>query len=128
MGRGGFTFVEILILLIIFAILFSVAIPKFIGYRRDAIKGLETATVGAIESGLRIYSFESNVRDRTPEFPPTLDSAAYGDAKKNNPFFINILKPPGSTKYWEKLNDYDYISPTEATYRYDPTNGTFEKL
>lgn len=53
--HGGFTLVELVIVIVVIGILSAVAIPKFLSLRKDAEHGAVDATIGALESALSIY-------------------------------------------------------------------------
>lgn len=64
-GEGGFTFVEVLAVILILGVLIAVALPNYFGAEADAKRAVDMANVRAINSALALYLF------RTPAGCPT---------------------------------------------------------
>lgn len=120
----GFTFVEILIVMVILSIISGISTVVFISLRKDATKAAEDASVAAVRSGIQTYYLQSQTTMRMPEYPAQLDNAGDGSASYANPFFTNVL-----SSYiigdWSKLG-FAYKGPTGVVYTYTPSNGKFE--
>lgn len=64
-GKGGFTLIEIVIVIVLLSILAAVAYPKYLDLRDDAHKSADLATIGALRAGVHIYFAKNR------EFPDT---------------------------------------------------------
>jgi len=58
----GWTYVEIIMVLVILGIIMVIAVPKFINFRADAEKAAEEATIGAVQAGITIYNAAEQAR------------------------------------------------------------------
>ena len=61
-GRGAFTLIEIVIILLVLGIISAVAIPKFVNLAETANRASEEYTVGAIREGLNLKQAEDAVQ------------------------------------------------------------------
>ena len=57
-GRGGFTLVEIMIVVAIIALLTAIAIPAFLQYRRDAHISMVTNEMRLFRDGFKCYNIK----------------------------------------------------------------------
>src|SRR3954465_3701348 len=71
-SKGGFTLVEILIVVIILGILAAIVIPQFTNASTDARKNSLTSQLQTVRSQLELYKLQHN--DKLPAF-----SGATGD-------------------------------------------------
>ena len=124
--RTGFTFIELAIAIAVVGVLAVAAFPAYRSIHENAIKGQESGVVGAVRSGLKNYSAQSQVMARQPAYPATLDGAGAGNSTQANPFFSTILEHP-ITSGWYKA-DLTYTGPSGNDYAYDPTLGTFDPV
>ncbi len=79
-GEEGFTFVEVLAVILILGVLLAVALPNYFGAEADARQAVRSANVRAINSALSLYRY------RTPAGCPA-DAAAF-TAFLNNPAYF----------------------------------------
>jgi general secretion pathway protein G len=96
---GGFTLIELMIVVSIIAILASIAIPKFASLIRKAKEGSTKGSLGALRSAMSIY-----YSDNEGQFPQTL-AAFTVNAKYMN--LIPLLRLP------------DYHSDTNSVFPID---------
>jgi prepilin-type N-terminal cleavage/methylation domain-containing protein len=59
-GEGGFTFVEVLAVILILGVLIAVALPNYFGAEADARTAVRSANVRAINSALALYQFRNS--------------------------------------------------------------------
>ncbi len=58
--EGGFTFVEVLAVVLLLGILVLVALPNYFGAENDARRQVDRANVRAINAALALYRFRNN--------------------------------------------------------------------
>ncbi|HET8680020.1 MAG TPA: prepilin-type N-terminal cleavage/methylation domain-containing protein, partial [bacterium] len=56
----GFTFVEVLAVVMLLGILIAVAMPQYFGAQGDARRNADLATMRAINSAVALYQFRNN--------------------------------------------------------------------
>jgi general secretion pathway protein G len=102
--RGGFTLMEVLLVLVILVVLASMAVTVFSGTQAQAEKRAAAAQVGIFKSAVTMYKFD------TKDFPDNLESLVTrpGDAKLADrwagPYIDKVPKDP-----WD--NDYRFAAP-----------------
>ncbi len=80
-NKGGFTMVELMVVVIIVAILAAAAIPFYTANVKKAIRTEAVATLGAIRSAQRIYKAEiGGYSDDMGSLGVTIDDEQYFDA------------------------------------------------
>ncbi|MFC1668100.1 type II secretion system protein [Chlamydiota bacterium] len=122
--RTGFTLIELVMVIVILAVLASVAIPIYVNLRDDANEAAEQGVVGGVRAGILTY-FVDPSRGNYTSYPATLDSAS-GDAAPGNPYFDTVLAQGGITQGWTK-SGLVYTGPTTVNeYTYTPATGSFD--
>jgi|GEM_PF-3781604 len=64
---GGFTLIEMIIVILLIAILSTVAVPKFIDLTESALQAAEKATIASIQRAIAIaYGTQGNTESSGP--------------------------------------------------------------
>lgn len=96
-ARSGFTFVEILLVVVIIGILASMVLPRFVGRSEDARRQVAMSDINAsIATALDMYELDNGV------YPDKLDDllAKPGDLKSwNGPYLKKEPLDPWGRKY-----------------------------
>jgi general secretion pathway protein G len=66
--RGGFTLVEVLLVLVILVVLVSLAVPAYMKAQQKAFMNAAKAQIGSLEEALDMFQLDTGV------FPSTLDA------------------------------------------------------
>lgn len=61
-GANALTLIELIMILTILGIIAIIAIPKLTGFREEAQKAAEEATIGAVQSGITITTAAEEAR------------------------------------------------------------------
>jgi prepilin-type N-terminal cleavage/methylation domain-containing protein len=127
-GRRGFTFLELIIILIISGILAAIAVPKYISFQKEAELAIEKQQAASVKVGVNSYYIQSITSGRLPQYPAALDSANNTYSSVQNPFFGLVVNSPGvSRPRWRKLSSAVYQGSSGLFYFYSPSTGTFEE-
>jgi prepilin-type N-terminal cleavage/methylation domain-containing protein len=77
-GQQGFTFVEVLAVILVIGVLVAIALPNYFGAEADARTAVRTANVRAINSALALYQYRNNGACPTAaQFPAFLTNPTY---------------------------------------------------
>ncbi len=109
-GQGGFTLLEILIVVAIIAILAAVVVPKIVGRVDDAQISKVKSDIKALEAALDLYRLDNFQYPSTDQGLQALVSKPAGEPEPRN------WKPGGYIKRLEKDpwgHDYQYLNPGE---------------
>jgi len=109
-GQGGFTLLEILIVVAIIAILAAVVVPKIVGRVDDAQISKVKSDIKALEAALDLYRLDNFQYPSTDQGLQALVSKPSGEPEPRN------WKPGGYIKRLEKDpwgHDYQYLNPGE---------------
>jgi type II secretion system protein G len=113
--QGGFTLIEILIVIVILAILAAIAIPAYMTQRGKAKNAAVREGIHSIQIGVQSYAL-----DNGDSYPPAVNtSAALVDAK-GNPYVDQWPKNPVSgapMKDSTSQGDYSYSSGSTTTFQ-----------
>ena len=82
-GNGGFTLIELVIIIVVLGILAAVAIPKYQDISGEAREASCRASLGSLRSGITIYYANQAVRTGTADWPE-LDSLVTYDVVMAN--------------------------------------------
>lgn len=89
-ARGGFTLIELVVVIVILAILAAVIVPRFFGRTEDAKISNAITTIKTLDGLIDMYSAD------TTSFPPTLDALINNPQVKgwNGPYLKNQASIP----------------------------------
>ncbi|MCW3097407.1 MAG: ral secretion pathway protein [Chthonomonadaceae bacterium] len=113
-ARGGFTLIELVVVIVILAILAAVIVPRFFGRTDDAKISSALTTIKSLDDSVALYNAD------TGSFPPTLDGLISNPQVKgwNGPYLKNqstVPLDPWGHPYAYKVpgdagRDYDIVS------------------
>ena len=102
---GGFTLIEIMVVVIVLGILAATIIPQFIGTKKDAQVSAAKSSIAELESALERFYIHMDRHPTTEEGLKVLVEAPSGDGKKWQGPYVKLLRPDP----WG--NPYQYRSP-----------------
>ncbi len=102
-NEGGFTFVELLAVVLLLGILVLVALPNYFGAENDARRAADRANVRSINAALALYRYRNNGTCPTTEtFPDFVENTSYfPDGKPIDPW----TNPPSSEPYADTYSE-----------------------
>lgn len=113
-AKGGFTLIELVVVIVILAILAAVIVPNFMHRTEDAKMANAVATIKTLDGAIDMYTVD------TGSLPPTLDALITNPQVKgwNGPYLknqSNVPMDPWGHPYTFKQpgdngHDYDIIS------------------
>ncbi len=132
MRKGGFTLIELIMVIVILGVLAAIALPKFSDLTTKAEVAGEAGVFGGIKAALAVYYADaiSNGATGTDRWPVDLedvDGSVTVEATDN--LFTGILINPVSkiSDNWNEDGVNSYIGPTGSGYTYTNTTGAFTK-
>jgi general secretion pathway protein G len=89
-ARGGFTLIELVVVIVILAILAAVIVPRFFGRTDDAKISSAVTTISSIDNAISLFNAD------TGSFPPNLDALITNPQIKgwNGPYLKNQSSVP----------------------------------
>jgi hypothetical protein len=136
--QGGFSLVELAILLVLVLVIVVVAAVNretLFGSPRSPGDGDGAHSPDFIQQAIARYAEESRESGREPLYPLQLDDAPVGtQASADSPLFTNVV-PDGITSEWRKVGANQYIRTSDlpaeprdfsTTWFYDAQSGSFE--
>ena len=107
-GQGGFTLIEILVVVVILGILASIIVPKIMKRPEEARRTKAIVDIKAIETALNLYRLDNGVYPSTEQgLEALVTKPTYGIIPKNwteEGYLDKVPKDP-----WKNL--YVYLSP-----------------
>src|SRR5271169_4366146 len=102
-GRGGFTLVEIMVVVIVISILAATIIPKFVGTTHDAKVATAKSNIAELDSALERFNVQMDAYPSTEEgLKALVEKPANDDGKWRGPY-VKMLRPdPGGQPYQYK--------------------------
>ncbi|GAA1537012.1 hypothetical protein GCM10009827_064680 [Dactylosporangium maewongense] len=109
-GDGGFTLVELLVVVVIIGVLVAIAVPMYLNYRKGAAnKSAESDVRAAVSAAEQFYTENGN------EYPADVQSAAEGagidmylDAAAKTGVKQTANASPGNKLYFHNFKDGTY--------------------
>jgi len=127
--RGGFTLIELIVVLVVIGFLAAIAVPRFVDLTNQARTASEQGTVGAVRAGIALQYAGSPA---PKAFPESLDSATAADNCGPDPTatadacFSTVTEPvvDGTADGWRKCTGgVIYRGPTNC-YQYGGATGS----
>jgi general secretion pathway protein G len=110
-GRGGFTLIEIMVVVIVIGILAATIIPKFMGTTHDAKVATAKGNIAELDSALERYNVQMDSYPSTEEgLKALVDKPANDDGKWRGPY-IKMLRPDP----WNQPYQYKYPGTRHTT-------------
>jgi MSHA pilin protein MshA len=123
--KGGFTLIELIIVIVILGIMSIVAIPKYFDLQAQAKASAEKGVVGGVRAGIATF-YGNSCAGGTCAYPATLDAAATAVCGVANLCFANALAQAITDPTWAKTAATTYTGPTGTIYTYTVATGTFQ--
>ena len=95
--QGGFTLVEIMVVIVILGLLAAIVAPNVIGSQLEANKGIARTTIGEIDKAIELYMIRNNQRKPTMEELVEEDENGQRYLKMN--FEADLPKDPWGNEY-----------------------------
>lgn len=126
-SNGGFTLIELVIIILVLGLLAATALPRFLDLRSQAQQAAEKGVVGGVRGGIAI-AYASNVLNTTTStWPDQLDSYGTGTNTTGTRYFSGVIDPGLDDGNWQKTGTSPdtYLGPAGNTYIYYASSGEF---
>lgn len=114
--KRGFTFIEIIMTILIISILAVIALPRYIEFRIDAKTSRVKANLGIVRTGIENYRLESIVKSGINKYPQWNEVNESSNNAQDSKIMTNgdiPDNPFSSTTKFNKRKDYVYRVTTE---------------
>jgi len=108
---GGFTLIEIMVVVIILGVLAATIIPQFIGTTHDAKVSTAKSNIAELENALQRFNVQLDRYPTAEEGLKVLVDTPAGDDKKWRGPYINLLRPDP----WGNPYQYRYPGTRRST-------------
>ena len=113
-GTGGFTFIEIMVVVAILAILAALVVPRIMGRTDDAKRTAAKVQIRNIEGALQLYKLDNGVYPSTEQgLKALVEKPSVGVVPKK--WKIGGYLPKLPEDPWG--NPYKYLSPAQSPFR-----------
>ncbi|MDO8462058.1 MAG: type II secretion system protein [Deltaproteobacteria bacterium] len=128
-AEGGFTLIELVLVIAILGILAVAALPSFINIVGNAETSARDGVVGGVRTGIANQRALNVAQGGAGTPPAVLDGAANGACGAANQCFTGVLQTPVEEGRWSKAGLAYTFTPTgggaASTYTYVPATGAF---
>lgn len=111
--RGGFTLIEVLLVLAILGVIAAMVVPNLLGRQQEANKKATMQSINSVENAAKMYATE-----HAGEYPPTLNELLLQENVNGVAKPAYLEKPPEDA--WGTPLVYEYtpgdIKPTITSY------------
>jgi prepilin-type N-terminal cleavage/methylation domain-containing protein len=70
LGNGGFTLIELVIIIVVLGIIAAIAVPKYQNIATEAKESSCKGALGGLRSGINIWYANEAAKGNTPTYPP----------------------------------------------------------